>query len=256
MTTELMTLRMLVVGVAVKDFLLLRDGVAHASVPIELIEADSVQNAWELLSGIRPIDLVLMDRGLPEDDRDMIADIARKAAKPAFVVLLTEDRTKDTAPASCADAMATKPGDIKSAQTMVEGCVQSQLRRHVLVVDDSATMRSIVKKILGASRFPLELSEASEGQAALNVIGRHKADIVFMDYNMPGLNGVETLEALRVSNRNVRVVIMTSATEASVAARALAAGADGFLKKPFYPADVDAVIYDLFGLTQLAPAKS
>jgi CheY-like chemotaxis protein len=77
-----------------------------------------------------------------------------------------------------------------------------------------------------------------------------------MDYNMPGLNGVETLEALRVSNRNVRVVIMTSATDASVAARALAAGADGFLKKPFYPADVDAVIYNLFGLTQLTPAKS
>ena len=49
---------------------------------------------------------------------------------------------------------------------------------------------------------------------------------------------------------------MTSATDASVAARALAAGADGFLKKPFYPADVDAVIYGLFGLTPLAPAKS
>jgi CheY-like chemotaxis protein len=256
MTTDLVSLRMLAVGMTGKDLLLLREGVAHTAVPIELIEADSVQNAWELLSGMRPIDLVLMDRSLPEDDRDMIADIARKAAKPAFVVLLTEDREKDTAPASCADAMATKPGDIKSAQTMVEGCVQSQLPRHVLVVDDSATMRSIVKKILGASRFPLELSEASEGQAALNIIGRHKADIVFMDYNMPGLSGVETLEALRVSNRNVRVVIMTSATEASVAARALAAGADGFLKKPFYPADVDAVIYNLFGLTQLTPAKS
>lgn len=256
MITELMTLRMLAVGVAGKDLLLLREGVAHASVPIELIEADSVQNAWELLSGMRPIDLVLMDRSLPDDDRDMIADIARKAAKPAFVVLLTEDREKDAAPASCADAMATKPVDAKSAQTMVDGCVQSQLPRRVLVVDDSPTMRAIVKKILGASRFPLQLAEASEGQAALNIIGRHKADIVFMDYNMPGLSGVETLEALRVSNRNVRVVIMTSATDASVAARALAAGADGFLKKPFYPADVDAVIYNLFGLTQLMPAKS
>jgi CheY-like chemotaxis protein len=256
MTTDLVTLRMLVVGVTVRDLVLLREGVAQTSVPIELIEAGSVQEAWELLSGIRPIDLVLIDRSLPEDDRDLVADIARKATKPAFVVLLTEDRAQDTAPASCADAMATKAGDVKSAQALIEGCVQSQLPRHVLVVDDSPTMRAIVKKILGASRFPLQLSEASEGQAALNVIGRHKADIVFMDYNMPGLNGVETLEALRVSNRKVRVVIMTSATDESVAARALAAGADAFLKKPFYPADVDAVIYGLFGLTQLAPAKS
>ena len=104
MTTDLVSLRMLAVGMAGKDFLLLREGVAHASVPIELIEADSVQNAWELLSGMRPIDLVLMDRSLADDDRDMIADIARKATKPAFVVLLTEDRTQDSAPASCADA--------------------------------------------------------------------------------------------------------------------------------------------------------
>jgi CheY-like chemotaxis protein len=198
----------------------------------------------------------LIDRSLPDDDRDMVTDIARKAARPAFVVLLTQDRTKDTAPVSCADAMATKPVDIKSAQTMVDGCVQSQLPRRVLVVDDSATMRSIVKKILGASRFPLTLAEASEGQAALNVIARNTADIVFLDYNMPGLNGVETLKALKLSMPKVRVVIMTSADDENVASLARDAGADAFLKKPFYPAQVDAVIYGLFGLTPLVAAKS
>jgi CheY-like chemotaxis protein len=186
----------------------------------------------------------------------MVADIARKAAKPAFVVLLTDDRTQDTASATGADAMATKPTDIKAAQAMVDGFVQSQLPRRVMVVDDSATMRSIVKKILGASRFPLQLAEASEGQAALNVIARNSADIVFMDYNMPGLNGVETLKALKQSNPKVRVVIMTSAVDENVASLARDAGTDAFLKKPFYPADVDAVIYGLFGLTPLVAAKA
>jgi CheY-like chemotaxis protein len=256
MPTELAMLRMLAVGLKGKDLVLLREGVSQAAAPVELVEADGLQDAWQLLTGIRPMDLVVFDRGLPEDDRDMVADIARKAASPAFVVLLTDDRKQDTASATGADAMTSKPADVKAAQIMVDGWVQSQLPRRVMVVDDSPTMRSIVKKILGASRFPLQLAEASEGQAALNVIARSSADIVFLDYNMPGLNGVETLKALKGSNKNVRVVIMTSATDESVATEALDAGADAFLKKPFYPADVDAIIYGLFGLTQLAPAKS
>ncbi len=255
MATEIVVLRMLAVGARGKDLLLLREGAAHTAVPLELIEADGLQDAWQLLTGLRPVDLVLFDLNLPEDDREMVADIARKAAKPAFVVLLTGDRTQDTASASWADAMATKPDDIKSAQAMIDGCVQSQLPRRVMVVDDFATMRSIVKKILGASRFPLQLAEASEGQAALNAIARNSADIVFLDYNMPGLNGVETLKALKQSMPKVRVVIMTSAVDESVASLARDAGADAFLKKPFYPADVDAVIYGLFGLTPLVAAK-
>lgn len=256
MTTELVVLRVLAVGVASNELLLLREGAAHTAVPVELIEADSVQTAWQILSGMRPVDLVLMDRSLPDDDRDMVADIARQAAKPAFVVLLTQDRTKDAASNSGADAMATKPTDAKAAQTMIDGCVQSRLPRRVLVVDDSATMRAIVKKILGACRFPLQLAEASEGQAALNQIARNSADIVFLDYNMPGLNGVDTLKALKIGTPKVRVVIMTSADDASVASLALASGADAFLKKPFYPVDVDTVIYGLFGLTPLAAAKA
>ena len=256
MATEIVVLRMLAVGVKGKDLLLLREGAAQTSVPLELVEAEGLQDAWQLLTGMRPMDLVVFDRSLPDDDRDMVADIARKATKPAFVVLLTDDRTQDTASATGADAMATKPTDIKAAQAMVDGFVQSQLPRRVMVVDDSATMRSIVKKILGASRFPLQLAEASEGQAALNVIARNSADIVFMDYNMPGLNGVETLKALKQSNPKVRVVIMTSAVDENVASLARDAGCDAFLKKPFYPADVDAVIYGLFGLTPLVAAKA
>jgi len=255
MSTELMALRMLAVCAKGGDFELLREGAALASLPLELFEAESPQKAPALLARREP-DLVLVDDALPESDRTQIARAARELGKPAFVVQLSEDPKNQKATISCADAMAMRPRDAKAAQMVVDGCVRSRLRSRVLVVDDSATMRAIVKKILGASCFPLQLSEAAEGQAALNTIGRHSADIVFMDYNMPGLNGVETLEALRVSNRNIRVVIMTSADDESVAARALAAGADAFLKKPFYPADVDAVIYGLFGLTQLAPAKS
>jgi CheY-like chemotaxis protein len=256
MSTELMTLRILVVCAYASDFEMLREGAALAPLPLEMLHADSPSKAAALLSGVRPIDLALVDGGFSGSDCAMVAAAARKAEKPAFVVLLADERAKKTANASCADAMTAKPHDEKSAQKMVNDCVQSRLPHRLLVVDDSATMRSIVKKILAASHFRLQLTDASEGQAALNLIARDAPEIVFLDYNMPGLNGVETLKALKQSNRSVRVVIMTSATDEAVAEEAIAAGADAFLKKPFYPADVDAVIYGLFGLTQLAPAKS
>ncbi len=254
-STELMALRMLAVCAEGRDFELLREGAALASLPLELVEADSAQRAAALLSG-RSIDLVLVDSALSEPDQARIAKAAREADNPAFVILLSGDLTHQKASASCADAMTAKPRDAKAAKIMVDGCVQSRLPSRVLVVDDSATMRSIVKKILGAGHFPVQLADASEGQAALDMLGQDAADIVFLDYNMPGLDGVETLKALKRSKPDVRVVIMTSANDESVATRALDAGADAFLKKPFYPADVDKVIYGLFGLTPIAPGKS
>ena len=66
------------------------------------------------------------------------------------------------------------------------------------MVDDSGTMRSIVRKILSASRFALEVQEAEEGIAALGLLRTGNFGIVFLDYNMPGLNGFETLSESNV----------------------------------------------------------
>ncbi len=79
----------------------------------------------------------------------------------------------------------------------IERCARLRLPNRVLVVDDFPTMRSIVRKILVASRFRLEMSEAQEGVDALKQIATGKFDLVFLDYNMPGLNGVETLAEIK-----------------------------------------------------------
>jgi CheY-like chemotaxis protein len=73
-------------------------------------------------------------------------------------------------------------------------------------------------------------------------------DIVFLDYNMPGLNGFETLSELKREFPKAQVVIMTSTDNESFADRARQAGAVAFLKKPFFPADIDAVLYKFFKL--------
>ena len=72
--------------------------------------------------------------------------------------------------------------------------------------------------------------------------------MVFLDYNMPGLNGLETLAMIKRDCPGTEVVMITSALDDGVAARALSAGAIGFLKKPFYPADIDEILARHYGL--------
>ena len=73
-------------------------------------------------------------------------------------------------------------------------------------------------------------------------------DLVFLDYNMPGLNGFDTLLEIRRKTPKVAVVMMTSTADSAIANRAHAAGALAFLKKPFYPADIDRVLENYYGL--------
>jgi CheY-like chemotaxis protein len=109
-------------------------------------------------------------------------------------------------------------------------------------------MRSIVRKILSSSRFTLDLHEAAEGFNALEQLRTGRFGLVFLDYNMPGFNGLETLSEIRRETPKVAVVMMTSTLDNAIADRAYAAGALAFLKKPFYPADIDRVLQRYFGL--------
>jgi CheY-like chemotaxis protein len=142
----------------------------------------------------------------------------------------------------------SKPTRPEQAKVLIDRCVKLKLPARVLVVDDSATMRAIVRKLLQSTRFTLDVGEAEEGIAALKQIASGKVDFVLLDYNMPGLNGVETLSEIRRQHPRVKVALMTSTQDEEVAQRARAAGAVAFLKKPFYAADIEAVLYSLYGL--------
>ena len=118
----------------------------------------------------------------------------------------------------------------------------------VLIVDDSAALRGIVRRVLAATRFVLDVEESENGIAALKQIGDGKFDIVFLDDLMPELGGLETLVAIKHRYPKIQVVLMMSTNDESFGERARAAGAAAFLKKPFYSADVDAVLRSYFGL--------
>ena len=241
MSGDLVSLRMIIVSAYRPMRELWRQGAALATVPIEIIDADASEARAALLRG--GADIVVLDSDLSEADRNAAIGTARKIHPPPYIAMACPPGH----PRPDGVGVLAKPSTAEDARREVARCVRMRLPTRVLVVDDSGTMRSIVRKILLASRYTMDISEASEGIAALNHLGTQKVDVVMLDYNMPGFNGIETLAEIKRVAPRVAVVMMTSTVDDVVRARAESSGAAGFLKKPFYPADLDTIldrIYD------------
>jgi two-component system, chemotaxis family, chemotaxis protein CheY len=104
-----------------------------------------------------------------------------------------------------------------------------------LVVDDSRAMRMILSKTLTESGF--EVMQAANGREALEIMDREgpAVGLVLLDWNMPEVTGIEVVETLRSQKafNTVRLVMVTTETEIEQMARALEAGADEYVMKPF-----------------------
>jgi len=243
MSGDLVSLRMLLVAAPPSQQDLWRQGVAMASVPVDLTTAEADAAAGTLAGD--GFDICILDETLAETDKASIVAAAR-AARSAPLVFASMPRGGPR-PGNV-DGIMIKPTSPADARKLVEIGARTKIPTRVLIVDDSGTQRSIVRKILKASRFALDVHEASEGIAALGQIGSGNFGLVFLDYNMPGLNGFETLSEIKRTAPQVAVVMMTSTLDNRIADRAHVSGALAFLKKPFFPADIDAVLERFYGL--------
>jgi CheY-like chemotaxis protein len=112
------------------------------------------------------------------------------------------------------------------------------MSRSVLVVDDDPFIRKLIATTL-EDVAAFELHEAADGLEALEVAGREQPTLVFLDVDMPGLNGIDACRRLREEDHSeMTIVMLTAAHGDSVERRAEEAGADLFLTKPFSPLDL------------------
>lgn len=103
-----------------------------------------------------------------------------------------------------------------------------------LVVDDSSAMRAILKMIVKKQGF--EVVEACDGEEALRVLqDAGPVDLGLVDWNMPKMNGFELVTAVRGMHQydKMRLVMITTETDIEDVSKALAAGADEYIMKPF-----------------------
>ena len=102
-----------------------------------------------------------------------------------------------------------------------------------LVVDDSRVIRKVARRILEDLQF--EIQEAADGQEALDHCRNSMPDAVLLDWNMPVMNGLEFLEALRKEDGGADpvVVFCTTENDAEHISKAIEAGANEYIMKPF-----------------------
>jgi two-component system, chemotaxis family, chemotaxis protein CheY len=124
---------------------------------------------------------------------------------------------------------------------------------NILIVDDSSAMRAVLKKTIRISGFQVgELWEAGDGQEALKVLGDKWIDLVLSDINMPNMNGLELMAAMRDNEMMSSIPIVVVSTEGSEKRRreSEALGASGYIKKPFTPQDIKITLGNIMGVEE------
>ena len=122
----------------------------------------------------------------------------------------------------------------------------------VLVVDDSAAIRKILQRVLRQTGMAIgTIHEAGDGQEALEILKAHKIDLVLTDINMPKMDGLQFLGAMKASPQwnGIPVMMITTEGGETKVSEAVRLGAAGYVRKPF---TADQIKEKLAGIVELA----
>ena len=111
-------------------------------------------------------------------------------------------------------------------------------RTAVVLIDDHPLFRKGVSDLIAMAPELVLVGEASDGEEGVRVATRCLPDLILLDLNMKGMNGIQTLERLRRADLDARVVMLTVSDSEQDVVAALRAGADGYLLKDMEPEDI------------------
>ncbi|MDI9389508.1 MAG: response regulator [Synergistota bacterium] len=106
--------------------------------------------------------------------------------------------------------------------------------KSVLIVDDAAFMRMMLKDILTKNDFEV-VGEAENGKVAVAAYQKLQPDIVTMDITMPEMNGIDAVKAIKTLDASAKVVMVSAMGQQPMVIEAIQAGAVDFIVKPFQP---------------------
>lgn len=119
--------------------------------------------------------------------------------------------------------------------------MNSPTDKRILIVDDTSVMRSLLKQLLQSKEFEV-VGEAGDGHQALKLFRELKPRVVCLDIEMPEMNGLDVLARIKEEAPLTRVIMITGDSQATSVRKAIAAGADGYIVKPFNGTRVVAAI--------------
>ena len=233
------------------------------------VHCEDIGSAHSCLRNMR-IDAMFLDIYVGAGNSLMHVDQFRAAAPHAPMVLMTAgaqgeniEQTLDRARKSGADHVLRKP----FSDAMVEQVLQSigkdadagAKRKHVLIIDDSATVRTVARKSLSDSGH--RVSEASSMEAAFANVDIAHVDLVLCDIFMPGMGGLMGMSQIKTTWPSVKIIAMSGGIPQQIREHdalnvTRQIGADAQLVKPFMPQDLAALVADVMTLDAAPPASS
>ena len=116
------------------------------------------------------------------------------------------------------------------------------MSKRILVVEDQEDNRRIIRDLLMSAGY--ELIEATDGEAGVRLAETERPDLILMDVQLPGLDGHEATRRIKQNPelRHIPVIVVTSYALSGDEAKAIAAGSDAYVAKPFSPRQLLATI--------------
>jgi len=107
---------------------------------------------------------------------------------------------------------------------------------NILIVDDSSTMRKIISRSLRQAGLAVDnIYEAGDGVEGLNALGSSAVDLILSDINMPNMDGLEFVKQARSQGCKAPIVMITTEGGEDIIGEAINSGANGSIRKPFTP---------------------
>ena len=230
--------------------LFFKDIADRSHMSIELISASTGRECIDLLSkGV--INLAFVNVNMPEISGMEAVGRARGLGDKTFVVLMSAKVTEarlELARQLEAYEYLVKPFTAADVGSILKTYKQVMVRMEALIVDDSRTIRRVIRQVLESGIFKLSIEEAINGEIALQRFKTGSYDIVFLDYAMPGLNGIETMDAILARQPKAKVIMISAMADENLESQALAHGAIALLPKPFFSIDVSRAIHKALDL--------
>jgi DNA-binding NarL/FixJ family response regulator len=103
---------------------------------------------------------------------------------------------------------------------------------HAIIAEDNQTYRSVLRRVLTRSEHPIKVvGEAEDGLAAVELVERHRPDLLLLDIHMPNMNGLSVLDKVRQRHPALKILVLTMYRDPGYIALARSKGADGYCTK-------------------------
>ena len=196
-------------------------------------------------------ELILIDRSLPRLDGDAFVRALETCGPQSLVLLMSESlmpRWQAIVARTKAYDVLLKPFGTPQAERVLRAHARMRSPAKVLLVEPLEAVRKLIRRMLEATRFSLEIEESHGARHALALLRRSPYELVFLDMALPDIGGLAAAVQISALQPEAPIVLIGTAPGASVRSALQAIGAAAYLEKPFEAVELERAIHGAFGL--------